>query len=200
MNEYEALVQQITGCTRCPLSQSRNHAVPGEGSLTADIMFIGEGPGFYEDRDGRPFVGPAGQFLEEMLGKIGLSRPDVYITNMIKCRPPENRDPLSGEIDACGSYLDQQIEMISPKVIVTLGRFSFSKFFPGEAISKARGRPRGWRDLMVYPMYHPAAALHNPGLRPAIENDFTSLPGIIKQASVPNTPKPAQARQLSMFQ
>ena len=116
-------------------------------------MFIGEGPGFYEDRDGRPFVGPAGQFLEEMLGKIGLSRPDVYITNMIKCRPPENRDPQSGEIDACSSYLDQQIEMISPKVIVTLGRISFSKFFPGEAISKARGKPRGWRDLMGYPMF-----------------------------------------------
>ena len=200
MSEYEALVQQITGCTRCPLSRDRNHAVPGEGSLSADIMFIGEAPGFYEDRDGRPFVGPAGQLLEQMLGKIGLSRQDVYITNMIKCRPPKNRDPLPGEIDACESYLDRQIEMISPRVIVTLGRFSFSKFFPGEAISKARGKPRRWRDLIVFPMYHPAAALHNPGLRPAIENDFSKLPDLIKQISVPDTPKPARARQLSMFQ
>ena len=200
MSEYEALVQQITGCTRCPLSQGRNHAVPGEGNLSADIMFIGEAPGFYEDRDGRPFVGPAGQLLEEMLGKIGLSRQDVYITNMVKCRPPENRDPQPGEIDACESYLDQQIEMISPKVIVTLGRFSFSKFFPGEAISRARGKPRKWHNLMVYPMYHPAAALHNPGLRPAIETDFRNLPGIIKRAGVPDTPEPAKARQLSMFQ
>jgi DNA polymerase len=163
-------------------------------------MFIGEGPGFYEDRDGRPFVGPAGQLLEEMLGKIGLSRQDVYITNMLKCRPPQNRDPQPGEIDSCRPYLDQQIEMISPRVIVTLGRFSFSKFFPGESISRARGKPRRWRDLMVYPMYHPAAALHNPSLRPAIENDFSKLPGIIEQASVPDTPEPAPARQLSMFQ
>ena len=200
MSEYEVLVQQITGCTQCPLSQDRNHAVPGEGSLSADIMFIGEAPGFYEDRDGRPFVGPSGQLLEEMLGKIGLSRRDVYITNMIKCRPPNNRDPLPGELESCQSYLDQQIEMISPKVIVTLGRFSFSKFFPGEAISRARGKPRKWRHLMVYPMYHPAAALHNPGLRPAIEIDFSNLPGIIAQAGVPDKPEPAQARQLSMFQ
>ena len=200
VSDYEVLVEQIKGCTRCPLSQDRTHAVPGEGSLSADIMFIGEGPGFYEDRDGRPFVGPAGQLLEEMLGKIGLSRQDVYITNMLKCRPPQNRDPQPGEIDSCRPYLDQQIEMISPRVIVTLGRFSFSKFFPGESISRARGKPRRWRDLMVYPMYHPAAALHNPGLRPAIENDFSKLPGIIEQASVPDTPEPAPARQLSMFQ
>ena len=200
MTEYEVLVEQINGCTLCPLSQTRTHAVPGEGSLNADIMFIGEGPGFYEDRDGRPFVGPAGQLLEEMLGRIGLSRQDVYITNMLKCRPPQNRDPLPDELDACEPYLNQQIEMISPKVIVTLGRFSFSRFFPGETISKARGKPRKWRDLMVYPMYHPAAALHNPGLRPAIENDFSKLPGIIELAGVPETPEPAPARQLTMFQ
>jgi DNA polymerase len=163
-------------------------------------MFIGEGPGFYEDRDGKPFVGPAGKLLEEMLGKIGLSRQDVYITNMLKCRPPRNRDPLPDEIDACRSYLDLQIEMISPKVIVALGRFSFSKFFPGESISRARGKPRKWHDLTVYPMYHPAAALHNPGLKPAIESDFSNLLGIIERASVPDTPELAPARQLPMFQ
>ena len=135
-----------------------------------------------------------------MLGKIDLSRQDVYITNMIKCRPPENRDPLSGEIDACGSYLDQQIEMISPKVIVTLGRFSFSKFFPGEAISKARGRPRGWRDLMVYPMYHPAAALHQQSLRETILQDMRKLPEILAQAEAEEAPvEPNNPHQLGMF-
>lgn len=205
MADYQTLVEQITDCTRCPLYQGRTHAVPGEGSLSADIMFIGEGPGFYEDRDGRPFVGPAGHLLEEMLGKIGLNRQDVYITNMLKCRPPQNRDPLADEIDSCSPYLTQQIEMISPRVIVTLGRFSFSKFFPGETISSARGKARRWRDLMVYPMYHPAAALHNPGLRPAIESDFRRLPGIIEQVGTPDVPEPdvpepAPSRQLTMFQ
>ncbi len=200
LSDYQALVEQITDCTLCPLSQGRTHAVPGEGSLSADIIFIGEGPGFYEDRDGRPFVGPAGHLLDEMLGTIGLNRQDVYITNMLKCRPPRNRDPLPDEIDSCRPYLDQQIEMISPSVIVTLGRYSFSKFFPGETISTARGKARRWRDLMVYPMYHPAAALHNPGLRPAIASDFSKLPEIIEQASVPDTAAPAPARQLPMFQ
>ncbi|MCL0028668.1 uracil-DNA glycosylase [Dehalococcoidia bacterium] len=200
MADYQTLVEQIADCTRCPLSQGRTQSVPGEGSLSADIMFIGEGPGFYEDRDGRPFVGPAGNLLEEMLGKIGLNRQDVYITNMLKCRPPRNRDPLANEIDSCSPYLTQQIEMISPRVIVTLGRFSFSKFFSGETISSARGKARRWRDLMVYPMYHPAAALHNPGLRPAIESDFRRLPGIIEQAGTPNVPEPAPTRQLTMFQ
>lgn len=200
MADYQTLVEQITDCTRCPLSQGRTHAVPGEGSLSADIIFIGEGPGFHEDRAGRPFVGPAGHLLEEMLGKIGLNRQDVYITNMLKCRPPQNRDPLADEIDSCSPYLTQQIEMISPRVIVTLGRFSFSKFFPGETISSARGKARKWRDLMVYPMYHPAAALHNPGLRPAIESDFRRLPGIIEQVGTLDVPEPAPSRQLTMFQ
>ncbi len=133
-------------------------------------MFIGEGPGFYEDRDGRPFIGQAGQLLDELLASIGLRRDDVFITNMVKCRPPNNRDPLPEEILACRTHLDKQLEMISPKVVVTLGRHSFSKFFPGEAISKARGKSRSWKGRTVFPMYHPAAALHNPKLRPVIEN------------------------------
>ncbi|MDP6402174.1 MAG: uracil-DNA glycosylase [SAR202 cluster bacterium] len=202
MSAFDDLVLEIKACTLCPLSEGRIQAVPGEGSRTADIMFIGEGPGFYEDRDGRPFIGPAGKLLDEMLATIGLNRGDVYITNMVKCRPPQNRDPLPAETGACQPYLDRQLEIISPKVVATLGRFSFGKFFPSESISKARGKPRRWRDLTVYPMYHPAAALHNPRLRPAIENDFRRLPSLIESASrAPEEPEQAaKARQLSMFE
>ena len=203
MSKFDDLIQQIHNCTRCTLSETRNTAVPGEGASDADIMFIGEGPGFHEDRQGRPFIGPAGKVLEGLLAGIGLKRQDVYITNMIKCRPPNNRDPLPGELESCRSYLDEQIEMIAPKVIVTLGRFSFAKFFPGEAISKARGKPRRWRDLMVYPMYHPAATLHNPNLRPALENDFKRLPSLIESVIESHEPEPeptAPAQQLSLFE
>ena len=202
MSEFDELVQKITTCTLCSLSEKRTNAVPGEGDRGADIMFIGEGPGFYEDRDGRPFVGPAGKFLDELLGTIGLRREDVYITNMIKCRAPNNRDPLPVEIDACRPYLDKQLEMISPKVLVTLGRFSFGKFFPTEPISKARGKPRRWMDLTLYPMYHPAAALHNPRLREVIESDFSRLPALIESTDQAHQEQqdPAEAaKQLSLF-
>ena len=131
MLDFENLISQIKCCTLCGLSEKRSQAVPGEGSLLAEIMFVGEGPGFYEDRDGRPFVGPSGKFLDELLATINLNRETVYITNMVKCRPPNNRDPLTTEVDACRPYLDNQIKMISPKVIVTLGRHSFSKFQEG---------------------------------------------------------------------
>ena len=203
MSEFDDLVQKINSCTSCTLAATRNRAVPGEGSPTADIMFIGEGPGFYEDRDGRPFVGPAGKFLDQLLASIGLSREDVFITNMVKCRPPNNRDPLPEELSACRTHLDKQLEMISPKVVVTLGRHSFSKFFPGEAISKARGRSRSWNGRTVFPMYHPAAGLHNPKLRPVIESDFNQLPALI--LSVARTPdvepqEVAPAQQLNMFE
>ena len=205
MPEFEQLIQNIKTCTLCGLSQNRVNAVPGEGSRNADIMFIGEGPGFYEDRDGRPFVGPAGKLLDDMLASIGLARGDVYITNMVKCRPPNNRDPLPVETSACQPYLDQQLEMISPKVVVTLGRYSFSKFFPGEPISKARGKPRRWKNLTVYPMYHPAAALHNPRLRPVIEDDFRSLRSLTEKADevadeVQETEQVAQPQQLNLFE
>ena len=196
----EDLGQRIKVCTLCGLSEKRTNAVPGEGSPTADIMFIGEGPGYYEDRDGRPFVGPAGHFLDELLESIGLRRDDVYIANMVKCRPPNNRDPLPGEMQACRPYLDEQIELISPKVIVTLGRFSFSKFFPGEPIGKARGKPRSWSGLVVYPLYHPAAALHNPSLRVVIEQDFSRLPSLIEsQDNPPQVQEQSPAQQLSLF-
>ena len=129
--------------------------------------------------------------LTGLLNGIGLRREDVYITNMVKCRPPNNRDPMPDELNACSGFMDAQIEMIKPKVIVTLGRFSFGKFFPGEAITRARGKPRRWRDLTVYPMYHPAAVLHNPKLRPALENDFRRLPELIEQADLAGPADPA---------
>ena len=202
MPDFDLLIEQVHGCTRCTLSEKRTNAVPGEGSRTADIVFIGEGPGFYEDRDGRPFVGPAGKLLDEMLASIGLSREDVYITNMIKCRAPNNRDPLPGEIEACKPFLDRQLEMIRPKVVVTLGRYSFGKFFPDDPISKARGKPRKWNGMVLFPMYHPAAALHNPNLRGVIESDFKALPALLEGAA--KLPEDAdkdkeQVQQLSLL-
>ena len=200
MPTFDELVDQIKTCTLCTLSQKRTNAVPGEGSRNADVVFIGEGPGFYEDRDGRPFVGPAGQFLDQLLVSIGLGRQDVYITNMVKCRPPDNRDPLPGEVNACRPYLDRQLEMIAPKVVVTLGRHSFSKFFPDESIGKARGKARAWRDTIVYPIYHPAAALHNPKLREVIERDFKIIPSLIADTDrTPEAEEVSQPEQLSLF-
>ena len=199
-SDFDALVRQVETCTRCSLSEKRTRAVPGEGSRTADIVFVGEGPGFYEDRDGRPFVGPAGKLLDELLSSIGLKRDDVYITNMIKCRAPNNRDPLPGEIEACKPYLDRQFEMIAPKVVVTLGRYSFSKFFPQESITKARGKPRKWNDLHIFPIYHPAAALHNPRLRPILESDFRNLSSFLQadEETVAGDER-AESEQLSLF-
>jgi DNA polymerase len=200
MSDFDDLIARIKSCTLCSLSEKRTQAVPGEGSRDADIMFIGEGPGFYEDRDGRPFIGPAGKFLDQLLASAGLHRESVYITNMVKCRPPNNRDPLPGEVDACRPYLNSQIDMVSPRVIVTLGRHSFSKFFPGQSLTKARGQPRRWKNMTVYPMYHPAAALHNPGLRPIIVEDFGRLPSLVETArQMPPEQEVAPTRQLSLF-
>ena len=201
MPEFDDLIREIKTCTLCGLSAQRTNAVPGGGPSSADIMFIGEGRGYYEDRDGHPFVGPAGKVLDEMLSSAGLRRSDVYITNMVKCRPPGNRDPLPEELSACQPYLDRQLEMIAPKVLVTLGRFSFTRFFPGEMISRGRGKPRTWRHLTIYPTYHPAAALHNPKLRSLIEGDFAKLPILIKSlgqqpVQVVSTP----AKQLNLFE
>ena len=199
MTEFDELVRRIRTCTLCTLSEKRTQAVPGEGSRTADIMFIGEGPGFYEDRDGRPFVGQAGRLLDELLSSINLNRESVYITNMIKCRAPNNRDPLPSEIQSCGPYLDAQIEMIAPRIIVTLGRYSFGKFFPDQTISKARGRPQNLNGLVIYPIYHPAAALHNPRLRPTLEQDFQNLRSLLEEPPAPATAPEPQAEQLSFF-
>ncbi|MBM3934416.1 MAG: uracil-DNA glycosylase [SAR202 cluster bacterium] len=195
MPDFDTLLQDIAACTRCDLHKTRTMSVPGEGSRTAQIMIIGEAPGFNEDKQGRPFVGQAGNVLNRMLASIGLKREDVYITNMVKSRPPENRDPLPAEIEACRPFLDRQIELIRPKVIVCLGRHSFGKFFPGELISKSRGKARKYKDMIVYPMYHPAATLHNPGLLPALEADFKKLKDLLDarpQAPTPPATKPTQ--------
>src|SRR3989337_1301407 len=152
----------IQSCTDCQLHQARKLAVPGEGPADSAVMFIGEGPGFHENEQGRPFVGAAGHFLEELLGSIGLTRQQVYITNIVKCRPPGNRDPQLPEIEECAKYLDRQIEAINPKVIVTLGRFSMARFIPEARISTVHGRARTINGRVIVPMYHPAAALHQP--------------------------------------
>ncbi|MDE2765686.1 MAG: uracil-DNA glycosylase, partial [Chloroflexota bacterium] len=149
------------------------------------VMFVGEGPGFNEDRQGRPFVGAAGQFLNELLDSIGLRREEVYITNMVKCRPPNNRDPFPGEIAACSGYLDEQIEAIGPDIIVPLGRHALARWFPKETISKLRGMPKRFGDVTVLPLYHPAAALHNGGMRPAIVNDFRKIGELLAGVGVP---------------
>jgi DNA polymerase len=175
--------EEIRACTRCPLSETRTRAVPGEGPLDAEIMFIGEGPGFHEDRQGRPFVGAAGRFLEELLASIGLQREQVFITNVVKCRPPENRDPAPNEIEACVPYyLDRQIALIDPRVIVTLGRFSMARFFPGKSISRIHGQPRREGGRIIFPMLHPAAALHLRELRESIEQDMLKIPALLEEA------------------
>jgi uracil-DNA glycosylase len=172
---------QIRGCTYCDLHRTRTNAVPGSGNWSAEIMFIGEAPGFHEDRSGEPFVGAAGKFLNEMLESIGLDRSSVYITNVVKCRPPGNRDPLPDEISACSGYIDRQIELIDPKVVVTLGRFSMSRWFPKERISRIHGKPKRFGNITVVPMYHPAAALHQGSLKATIEADMQKLPQILAQ-------------------
>ncbi len=180
--KHAEITARIAECVSCPLSDGAR-AVPGQGAPDADVMFIGEAPGENEDRQGVPFVGRAGEVLNEMLESIGLSRKDVYITNMVKHRPPKNRDPHPEELAACAGYLDAQIEAIAPKVIVALGRFSFQKFFPREPISRSRGKPRGWNGIVIFPMYHPAAVLYSPRLRPALMNDFGRLPALIESVA-----------------
>lgn len=175
------IARQVAGCKDCALCQGRTHSVPGEGSPDAHIMFIGEGPGFYEDQQGRPFVGASGKFLDDLLRGIGLDRTSVFITNVVKCRPPQNRDPQPDEIAACSKYLDAQIAAIAPKVVVTLGRHSMQRYFPGEAVSRIHGQPRRKGELIVVPMYHPAAALHQGNLRKVIEADFSRLPEFLRK-------------------
>ncbi len=200
MSSLDELHQQVRSCTACPLHQTRTNAVPGEGSPQARLMFIGEGPGFHEDRQGRPFVGPAGQFLNELLVSVGLKREDVFITNTVKCRPPNNRDPYPGEIAACAKYLDEQIRLINPQVIVPLGRHALAKWFPNDTISKVRARPRNVGGNIIFPLYHPAAALHNQGLRQTIEQDFLEVGKLLHQnADAPPPSTDNAGEQLSMF-
>ncbi len=198
MSALTRLYQEITRCEQCELAKSRHKVVPGEGLEDASIVFIGEAPGWHEDQQGRPFVGAAGHFLEELLDSIRLKREEVYICNVIKCRPPENRDPLPVEIKACQPWLDRQLELIHPKLIVTLGRYSMAKFFPGETISKVHGKARRQGDAIYYAMYHPAAALHQQSLRQTIQADMLKIPSLLAQAEkIPQAEeKPQQLRLL----
>lgn len=172
--------------------------VPGEGAENASLFFIGEAPGWHEDQQGRPFVGPAGQFLDQLLASIGLRREEVYVANVVKCRPPQNREPLPAEIEACHRWLDRQIELVQPRMIVTLGRYSLARYFPEESIGKIHGKPRKLEGIIHYPMYHPAAALHQGSLRSIIETDMLKIPGILAKAR--DLPlEGAEAQQLSLF-
>lgn len=189
----QEIASQVAVCKNCQLSYARKKSVPGEGPASAEIMLIGEGPGFYENEQGRPFVGAAGKFLDELLEKAGVSRKDVYITNVVKCRPPGNRDPLPEELQACGGYLERQIEVISPLVIVTLGRYSMSRFLPNVRISEVHGQPAWVRGRLVVPMFHPAAALHQPSLKTSVERDFSRLPEWIQQARQNGHSQPARS-------
>ena len=185
MTAEEVLAQiakEVSTCTNCALHHSRKKAVPGEGPARAEIMFIGEGPGFHENEQGRPFVGAAGQFLDQLLEQAGVTRGDVWIGNVVKCRPPGNRDPQPEELAACDVYLERQIEAINPSIIVTLGRFSMNKFMPGAKISQVHGQMRKVGNRYVIAMFHPAAALHQASLKPAILADFAKLPELLKQA------------------
>lgn len=199
------VAQQTASCELCDLQYSRKNAVPGEGPADADIMLIGEGPGFHENEQGRPFVGAAGKFLDELLASIDLSREKVFITNVVKCRPPGNRDPQIDELHACNSYLERQIQAINPKVIVTLGRFSMARFIPNAKISQIHGKQIKVNGRLVVPMFHPAAALHQASLRPQVEQDFAKLPGMIAGAGNlaedenTETNSPSNPEQLTLF-
>jgi uracil-DNA glycosylase family 4 len=189
---------EVAKCTNCGLHHSRKHAVPGEGPATSEIMLIGEGPGFHENEQGRPFVGAAGKFLDELLAQAGLKRTDVWIGNVVKCRPPENRDPQPDELTACNVYLERQIAAINPKIIITLGRYSMAKFMPGVKISQVHGQMRRVGDRFVIAMFHPAAALHQAALKPSIMADFSKLPQLLEQARgalAKSSPSAARAKQ-----
>jgi DNA polymerase len=208
VEELNQIAEEVSVCTKCKLHFSRKNAVPGEGPANAEIMFIGEGPGFHENEQGRPFVGAAGKLLDELLSKIGMNRRQVYITNIVKCRPPGNRDPEPEEVETCDQYLERQIQAINPKVIVTLGRYSMARFMPNVKISVIHGQAMKVRGRLIVPMYHPAAGLHQRSLMAAIEDDFSRLPELIDQAAqIPefvedesdDNGSANQATQLSLF-
>jgi uracil-DNA glycosylase family 4 len=195
-----AYATETAACTRCRLSQGRTQVVFGVGDANADLMFVGEAPGFHEDKQGYPFVGQAGKLLDKLLEGIGLTRPQVYIANVIKCRPPGNRDPQPDEIEACERHLFRQIELIEPKLIATLGNFA-TKLLSGKqhGITRVHGRPQqatlGGRTVTLYPLYHPAAALYTPAMLKTLEEDFARIPELIGGAA----PQPQQEARVIQF-
>ncbi len=199
MSALTELYEEIARCRQCEIASTRNTVVPGEGAEDADILFIGEAPGWHEDQQGRPFVGPAGQYLDHLIASINLNRQQVYIANVIKCRPRENRDPLPVEIANCRTWLNRQIELISPRLIVTLGRYSMAMFFPGKSISRIHGTVQKQDNTLYYAMYHPAAALHQQSLRQVIEADMLKIPSLLAQVETITEAKP-ETQQLKMFE
>lgn len=204
MSELSQLAEQIRTCQRCRLAQTRLKAVPGEGPENAPIMLIGEGPGFHEDRQGRPFVGASGKLLEELLASLGLARRDVFIANVVKCRPPDNRDPLPDEIEACRPYLERQIELLQPRLVITLGRYSMARYFPGQSITLIHGQIKRVGEVGYVPMFHPAAALRNPQWMAAIRQDFAQLAPLVAELYPGRNGEPPRsesdsAQQLSLF-
>ncbi|HZD87392.1 MAG TPA: uracil-DNA glycosylase [Gaiellaceae bacterium] len=193
VGELEAYAASVGGCTRCRLAQGRTQVVFGSGSPHADLMLVGEAPGFHEDKQGVPFVGQAGKLLEKLLAGAGLRREDVYIANVLKCRPPGNRDPQADEIEACEPHLFRQIELIEPRVIATLGNFA-TKLLSGRplGITRVHGQEQALtiagRSVLLYPLYHPAAALYTPAMLEVLEADFARLPGLLGQGIQPVAP------------
>jgi len=198
MSALTELYREIENCRECELARHRTKVVSGEGPEDAELLFIGEAPGWYEDQQGRPFVGPAGAFLNQLLASIALTREQVYIANVIKCRPPGNRDPLPAEIQACCKWLNRQIEIIQPRMIITLGRYSLARYFPDESISKVHGKARKVEGIICYPMYHPAAALHQGRLRQIIEADMLHIPQVLAQGER-IAEAAVESQQLSLF-
>jgi len=209
----EELANEVRQCTACELHKGRTRAVPGEGPVNADIMFIGEAPGRNEDLQGRPFVGQAGKLLEELLAEIGLTRDDVWIGNVVKCRPPGNRDPQPEEIAACAGYLERQISLLQPKLIATLGRYSMEKFFPGAKITKVHGQAKRDGERVLIPLFHPAYVLRNMNAKPDAVRDMQKIPRLLErleqvlaeEAAAGTVPPesepepPTQPQQLSLF-
>jgi DNA polymerase len=214
IDDLEAYAASVAGCTRCRLAQGRTQVVFGSGNPKADLMFVGEAPGFHEDKQGLPFVGQAGKLLERLLAGIGLSRQDVYIANTLKCRPPGNRDPQPDEIETCEPHLFRQIELIDPKIVATLGNFA-TKLLSGRplGITRVHGQPQdttlGGRRVVLYPLYHPAAALYTPAMLKVLESDFARIPELLGRAVEPPPPQlpdlalvaatPEPAQQLGLF-
>src|SRR5437762_4515995 len=189
---------EIADCTRCPLARGRTQVVFGSGDPASDLMFVGEAPGFHEDKQGIPFVGAAGNLLDQLLGGIGLTRADVYVANVLKCRPPGNRDPMPDEIEACEGHLWKQIELIRPRVVATLGNFA-TKLLSGRptGITRVHGQEQettlGGRRVLLYPIYHPAAALYTPRMLEVLQSDFRRIPELLGRELAPPAPPPVLA-------